>query len=1593
MACDDDDDDVLYSFSSWDLWHEVVKNPPQEEVMSNSPLFALRPGVRCGALQVSRWRQAMLAAWPSDHRAARHAAMAVLNALDEPKMQLAHGGDEAQERGEPQKPRQEDPTAGGNQDSGPSVPATPSALRCGARGGGDAKSSTCLGEEGLPDFEEQAWEQQRRLAGLVGRLVVYQDSRMLREDFVLRPGLRQSGAVVQMLRNPGLAEKAGIQVGDRLVSVNERRVQDFADCISEGFLSGIKFPAKLVFMCKIGKITSEVRLVASAPFELGFTLASDKVWAGARTKFLYQEARAWGAGRGVCSVGVRVESQTSTQPQCPIDEVSPKEESTSLFDTVTNNGEFELSKSAKRRAAKKARDEKFAEDNPAPAPAPEPVPEKKPKAKAAPAPDPKAKAKEAAKAAAKPKAQAKKEEPPKPEPKAEPKAKGKAAAKAAAAPEAAKPKEAAKKADPKAKAGGKKEAPAPAPAPEPKAQPKGKAKAKAEPAPAPAPAPATKAAAKPAAKQAAKAKGAPPKEEKEPDNKDRVDLVQPYEMDDGTGGDWEQSTGLSKKAEKRKEKEEQRKREQAVATAQAKKTVPGMAPTNIVPGMAPPKAASKEEIAAFMQGVKEKGAEARALVEAENAEKTSMHTAQIKVPENKIGIVIGPKGSKIKMIQEKTGVTRIDTSGEMFTIVGPQQAVEMAYNAVKELMEKGYCSMAFEDFKEEAVPVHPSVFPDLIGKGGVTIKAFKSELNVEVTIPGDIPKTATTGTKKYKVTLAGKKDDVAEAKKVIDSIVAYGYHEKTHPGQTHEEMEVEPWAYKFLIGKSGSELRHIQNNYKVKVNIPREHSVCQNVVVVGGPGDVARAKDYIDNVLWKAQNQPAGGRQADAAIDTWGEEEEEALWLAELRMPQKAIPVKTGSVRAGKEGSSPCLYTGLDEGLHLQEALDRSDELQAIGLGVPDLPGQAAKGIESFCWAASGQHSTPIRVLKERVFDPNLASLTLGVQAGQAFTPRQMFALEQQEAAHLVRRAKCDAEAHLRHFQKEESQSTADGGAQSTNRSAVDESEASQAEIHRQSSFTGADEVAQGAQGAEADEACPPASEFLAMQLSWEDPSSPPCGAQDWVQLVLSRAKDDGIEATRRAVGREVVQCLITQLVGRTSSFDFVADMCGLMAAPFARRGYRQEHAGVKACRMAPCNMWFKEPCAAAAPPTFDWAAFAQGRARDVDSLDTLTSGLRKEVRGGSLQAHICTISRPEDVARVMQAFRAALAFQEVTSWCYGFRLRKPREEGGNPEEGHASDAEEGCEDGLDDGCGEKILTVLRRSALQGLLVVVSRWQDRGKTPGLELYGLQLYSLVVERCKDLIANVKMAMGLGQVPDASPQTMPLFKERLSKKTIDFSFLPKLPEPRVPMKFGPNHFLYESSMNKQRSMPSLFGGGDVRLWMANDECLRHLPDSELWALRAIRQPDPLIERTLHAVSLLRGQSPAALSGPPAARWGHLLQTLRSQTLRTELLLFDARCISQKTAQMALAVLEGMDAEEVRRANPGAGVLFEWAQGVARYRCLGPTEEEEALAALQPREADLSPLPKMGPRRLLPPTRRVRKQAGFGQSRCGSGMLRTR
>merc|ERR1719433_300614 len=290
-----------------------------------------------------------------------------------------------------------------------------------------------------------------------------------------------------------------------------------------------------------------------------------------------------------------------------------------------------------------------------------------------------------------------------------------------------------------------------------------------------------------------------------------------------------------------------------------------------IPGMGPANDKASAKAPGVSQSVSapaNAAATAAAVAEKEKEpEKTNQSVVTIKVPEAKIGIVIGPKGAKIKLIQEKTGA-RIDTTGEMFTVSGTPEGVGEAETAINELIQKGYCTMEYEDFSEHFVACHPSYFPELIGKGGCVIRKIKDELGVSVNIPSDAPKNPPAN-KKYKVTLAGSATAVEKAKEVINDIIMYYHHPITHENKVHEEVEVPNWC-----------LSYIQNNYDVKVNVPREQSVNKNVVIVGDKDRVERAKAYIEKVLWNAENAPRGrDRGEGGGDDGWGEKEEVEDWM------------------------------------------------------------------------------------------------------------------------------------------------------------------------------------------------------------------------------------------------------------------------------------------------------------------------------------------------------------------------------------------------------------------------------------------------------------------------------------------------------------------------------------------------------------------------------------------------------------------------------------------------------------------------------------------------------------------------------------------
>merc|ERR1712083_776265 len=118
--------------------------------------------------------------------------------------------------------------------------------------------------------------------------------------------------------------------------------------------------------------------------------------------------------------------------------------------------------------------------------------------------------------------------------------------------------------------------------------------------------------------------------------------------------------------------------------------------------------------------------------ETEEAAKNQF-TVSMTVESSAIGKIIGPSGKTLNELKEKTGVTRIDTTSGIITIIGQdRESVKQCEVAIRELETKGFCSMQYEKFSETTVMVHPVHFPDIIGRSGATIKKIKEELNVVV---------------------------------------------------------------------------------------------------------------------------------------------------------------------------------------------------------------------------------------------------------------------------------------------------------------------------------------------------------------------------------------------------------------------------------------------------------------------------------------------------------------------------------------------------------------------------------------------------------------------------------------------------------------------------------------------------------------------------------------------------------------------------------------------------------------------------------------------------------------------------------------------
>mmetsp|Transcript_1925 Transcript_1925/g.2745 ORF Transcript_1925/g.2745 Transcript_1925/m.2745 type:complete len:541 (-) Transcript_1925:815-2437(-) len=248
--------------------------------------------------------------------------------------------------------------------------------------------------------------------------------------------------------------------------------------------------------------------------------------------------------------------------------------------------------------------------------------------------------------------------------------------------------------------------------------------------------------------------------------------------------------------------------------------------------------------------------------------------AKIEVDPRHYGKIIGTGGVTLKAIIEKSNAMirmprrDAETPSKIVEIEGTGEAVGLAKGAIHELITKGYSRLLNPEIAEGTISIDPKLHGLIIGPKGSVINALKKKTGVNITFPG-------SESKSRRITLSGSRDGIKAAKAAIKFIAQYKYTPLLSPGLTHAEVPVPEEKMGLIIGPKASTRRHIEGNTKAKLHCPMRGDEKQNVIVVGTPEAVERAKKAILKILHK--NEQEGDDQRFQEGFQEEEEEEETL--------------------------------------------------------------------------------------------------------------------------------------------------------------------------------------------------------------------------------------------------------------------------------------------------------------------------------------------------------------------------------------------------------------------------------------------------------------------------------------------------------------------------------------------------------------------------------------------------------------------------------------------------------------------------------------------------------------------------------------------
>ncbi|XP_069775955.1 vigilin-like isoform X2 [Narcine bancroftii] len=249
----------------------------------------------------------------------------------------------------------------------------------------------------------------------------------------------------------------------------------------------------------------------------------------------------------------------------------------------------------------------------------------------------------------------------------------------------------------------------------------------------------------------------------------------------------------------------------------------------------PPPSISKDEI--FITGEKEPVAQAairiRKIYE-EKKRKTTTISVEVKKSQHKY--IIGPKGNTLQEILDMTGVSvempSLESSSETIILRGEPDKLGPALTQV-------YAKAKSVMVAEVTAPAWLHRF--IIGKKGQNIGRITQQLpkvHIEFT-DGD-----------EKITLEGPTEEVEIAQNQIQEII-----DDLLSRMDYTEITVDQKFHRHLIGKNGTNINRIKEQYKVSVRIPPDNEKSHLVRIEGDPQGVQLAKKELLEMVVRMENE------------------------------------------------------------------------------------------------------------------------------------------------------------------------------------------------------------------------------------------------------------------------------------------------------------------------------------------------------------------------------------------------------------------------------------------------------------------------------------------------------------------------------------------------------------------------------------------------------------------------------------------------------------------------------------------------------------------------------------------------------------------